>query len=265
MLLQSDKILPPPGAQPDFKSLASLSRANTISNSWVKLPSSRTIIGQNKESKFWTWDNEKPARTREVAAFEVRSLPITNADFVKHMLNQGLTKIPVSWIIPTKDQNEDHALLDGHTNTPFAEFIKDKAVRTVYGPIPLLFALDWPAMGSYDELSYCAKSMGGRIPTSEETKSIHATVEVVNPSDVHIGTNPEPDLFVDLTESNVGFKNFHPVPVTSGWDLAGGIARMGGAWEWTSTVLEKWEGFEAMSEYPAYTGKCNFFYTIDAR
>ena len=30
---------------------------------------------------------------------------------------------------------------------------------------------------------------------------------------------------------------------------------MGGAWEWTSTVLEEWVGFRAMKEYPGYTGK----------
>lgn len=29
---------------------------------------------------------------------------------------------------------------------------------------------------------------------------------------------------------------------------------MGGVWEWTSSVLEKHEGFEPMGLYPAYTG-----------
>lgn len=29
---------------------------------------------------------------------------------------------------------------------------------------------------------------------------------------------------------------------------------MGGVWEWTSSVLERHEGFEPMALYPAYTG-----------
>lgn len=256
MLLQSDKTLPPPGARPDFQALASQARLNSTVDSWVKIQSNKIIIGQNEEGKFWTWDNEKPAREREVAAFEVRSLPLTNADYVEYILKQRSAKIPVSWVVSTKDQSKDGPILNGYADTPFAEFIKDKAVRTFYGPVPLLFALDWPVMGSYDELSCCAKSMGGRIPTMEETKSIHVTAESTKLKSLQGGWNSEPDLFVDLTGSNIGFKNFHPVPVTSERDLVGGIAPMGGAWEWTSTILEKWEGFETMPEYPAYTCKC---------
>lgn len=30
---------------------------------------------------------------------------------------------------------------------------------------------------------------------------------------------------------------------------------MGGVWEWTSSVLEKHEGFKPMDIYPEYTGK----------
>lgn len=30
---------------------------------------------------------------------------------------------------------------------------------------------------------------------------------------------------------------------------------MGGVWEWTSSPLRKWDGFQPMSLYPAYTGK----------
>lgn len=34
-----------------------------------------------------------------------------------------------------------------------------------------------------------------------------------------------------------------------------GQGDLGGVWEWTSSPLRKWEGFEPMSLYPAYTGK----------
>jgi L-histidine Nalpha-methyltransferase / hercynylcysteine S-oxide synthase len=56
-------------------------------------------------------------------------------------------------------------------------FLQGKAVRTVYGLVPLKYALDWPIFASYDELAGCASWMGGRIPTFEEVKSIYAYVD----------------------------------------------------------------------------------------
>lgn len=32
-----------------------------------------------------------------------------------------------------------------------------------------------------------------------------------------------------------------------------GQSEMGGVWEWTSSVLRKWDGFEPMAIYPGYT------------
>ena len=60
-------------------------------------------------------------------------------------------------------------------------------------------------------------------------------------------------LFLDLDGANVGFQHWHPVAVTDRGDRLAGQAEMGGLWEWTSTVLRSWEGFEPMSLYPGYT------------
>ena len=62
-------------------------------------------------------------------------------------------------------------------------------------------------------------------------------------------------LFANLEGCNVGFKHFHPMPITQNGAKLSGQAQMGGVWEWTSSVLEKHDGFEPMDLYPAYTGK----------
>jgi formylglycine-generating enzyme required for sulfatase activity len=62
------------------------------------------------------------------------------------------------------------------------------------------------------------------------------------------------ELFADLTGANVGFKHWHPVAVTANGNKLAGQSEMGGVWEWTSSPLEKHEGFEPMKLYPAYTG-----------
>lgn len=42
--------------------------------------------------------------------------------------------------------------------------------------------------------------------------------------------------------------------VTQNGDQLSGQGNMGGVWEWTSSALERHEGFEPMELYPAYTG-----------
>lgn len=146
---------------------------------------------------------------------------------------------------------------------------EDIYVRTLYGLVPLKHALDWPVTASYDELAGCANWMNARIPTFEEARSIYSYVEKqrfmedpINPDWIRDNnlTLPLNDsvgqgLFANLDRANVGLKNWHPVAVTNQGNRLGGQAEMGGVWEWTSSTLQKTEGFEPMSLYPGYTGK----------
>jgi hypothetical protein len=82
--------------------------------------------------------------------------------------------------------SESNGQRNGYTNgasigaaTLPESFLKDKAVRTVYGLVPLAHALDWPVFASYDELAGCAAWMGGRIPTHEEARSVHTHAEAL--------------------------------------------------------------------------------------
>lgn len=44
------------------------------------------------------------------------------------------------------------------------------------------------------------------------------------------------------------------MPVTAHGNQLAGQGDMGGLWEWTSSPLLKWDGFEPMALYPLYTG-----------
>src|SRR5438876_608099 len=56
-------------------------------------------------------------------------------------------------------------------------------------------------------------------------------------------------LFANLEGCNVGFKHWHPIPVTQNGNKLSGQGDLGGVWEWTSSTLEKHEGFEPMPLY----------------
>ena len=298
MLLQSDKTLPPPGLKPDFEALARQASMYATPNDWIKVPAQNLEVGKSSTAKSlpnesFGWDNEMPVRKIKVPAFEAQARPLTNGDYARYLSEGGIDKYPASWIIQTSNGHDilnEGKKVSTTSSDPLDSFILGKAVRTVYGPVPLAFALDWPVMASYNELAGCARWMNGRIPTSEEVHSIYAYVErlrgeqisflspgnipAVNGHLVNDGVEESPpqgggrkrsgtengvttdpnSLFTDLGGCNVGFKAFHPVPVTQNGNTLAGRGGMGGVWEWTSSVLERWEGFEPMEVYPAYTG-----------
>jgi hypothetical protein len=119
------------------------------------------------------------------------------------MYSNHVAKIPASWAYAsgsspgevngheTNGQPNDAAHANGSTNglvdgvsTLPESFLEDKAVRTVYGLVPLKYALDWPVFASYDELAGCAAWMGGRIPTLEEARSVYTHVEALKKKEV---------------------------------------------------------------------------------
>jgi formylglycine-generating enzyme required for sulfatase activity len=53
------------------------------------------------------------------------------------------------------------------------------------------------------------------------------------------------------------------MPVTQDGDKLAGQGDMGGLWEWTSSALEKQDGFEPMKLYPAYSSELLDLQSID--
>ncbi|TQS35347.1 hypothetical protein Golomagni_04234 [Golovinomyces magnicellulatus] len=302
MLLQSDNTLPPTESLPDFVADAEKAKNSRVPNQWFHVPNQRITIGlddpeDNLESEGpFGWDNEKPSRSIDVAAFQAQGRPLTNYEYGVFLEQTQKIKIPASWAIKqelslhenkfsdesSSERNKKYLNSDFNNSDDLTEeYINNRYVRTVYGLIPLKYALDWPVWASYNELADCAQWMNARIPTFEEARSIYALVEeqrskgpgakrgknfpvVKNSSHTngeHVirkkcndsSSNSHRSLFASLDKANVGFKKWHPVAVTSHGDCLSGQAEMGGVWEWTSTTLKEFEGFQPMLLYPEYT------------
>lgn len=195
MLLQSERVLPPPGmAVPDFKSMAMEARQSRVTNKWHRVPTSIATMGLDDPEndlgpdRFFGWDNERPSRKATVAEFEAQARPISNGEYANFLEQSGFELLPASWSVPStngmangangalsKSQENRHSNHVGN-NEPSLAFVHGKFIRTVYGLVPLEYALDWPVMASYDELAAFAKWSDGRIPTLEEARSIYSYV-----------------------------------------------------------------------------------------
>lgn len=128
--------------------------------------------------------------------------PLISQQFAYYLQATHNSKIPESWAeIPSSGAgNDEHpnGISNGYTNgtsngahsVPLTKaYLEGKSVRTVYGLVPLKYALDWPVFASYDELAGCANWMGGRIPTAEEARSIYSHVDglKVKEAEQHLG------------------------------------------------------------------------------
>ena len=183
MLLQDDKTLPPSGPKPDFEAIAKDAKRRAATNEWIRIPKRNLVIGlddpesNDGPSRYFGWDNEKPPRNVSVGSFEAKARPITNGEYARYMEERNIEKTPKSWITSaTTELHNGNGVHNGNgaSKVLTQSYLKGKGVKTVYGPVALELALDWPAMASYDELAGCAKWMNGRIPTSEEARSIYA-------------------------------------------------------------------------------------------
>jgi formylglycine-generating enzyme required for sulfatase activity len=196
MLVQSHNVRTPPGTvTPDFEALSKQSETIAVENQWFTVPEAKIEIGLDDAEKdsaskrYFGWDNEKPRRSVNVKSFRAKARPITNGEYAKYLSETGKTAIPASWSehAYSNDNYAKDGGVNGHmngTNGTTQKITDGKYVRTVYGTVPLKFALHWPVMASYDELMGCAQWMGGRIPTMEEGRSIYSYVDSIKAPEI---------------------------------------------------------------------------------
>lgn len=163
-------------AAPKTSSPTVVIEATTITLGIDDVEADDIVKAQDVGGHVFGWDNESPPRQAFVDAFRISWRPITNGEFSKFYTDAGKDKVsfPASWV----------KYGDGEIG-----------VRTLYGPVPMKIAWDWPIITSYDNLSVYASVNGGRLPTETELRVFM-------------------DKFACGYEggANIGFRNWHPVP-----------------------------------------------------
>jgi L-histidine Nalpha-methyltransferase / hercynylcysteine S-oxide synthase len=160
MLIQSPKTRPPSYAHaPDWKELAFRGTKPIIDESekWQYFPGGEITVGLDDteeddtlSSAFFGWDNENPRRKQFVKPFLSSKRAITNGEYAMYLQHTN-GRPPPSWSGTSPNWT----------------------VKTVFGPVPLSLATEWPVMASYDELKAYAEWKGGRLPTESELRYLY--------------------------------------------------------------------------------------------
>jgi len=186
MLLQTEWIQPPAGIpKPDFMQIAKNAQQAAVENEWFDIPAQKFSLGLDDPDsrdgplRHFGWDVEKPLRPVIVDALKAKARPVTNGEYAHYMTATGKRQTPASWMTENTFIGANAANGIKVVADDLESFMHGFAVRTVYGPVPLKYAMDWPVSASYDELAGCAAYMGGRIPTMEEARSIYLYVEAI--------------------------------------------------------------------------------------
>lgn len=181
--------MPPTGVNtPDFSQIARGAKKHAKPNQWFRIPKRTLRIGLDDSNEAilpkasFGWDNEKPQRIITVHSFEAQARPITNGEYFQYLQALRLSTMPASWVSIASEKEYPisggiTSSYSGGSSAASKIQFEEIAVRTVFGPVPLILAQDWPLMASYDELASYAKWMGCRIPTFEETQSIYMQSE----------------------------------------------------------------------------------------
>ncbi len=211
----------------------------------VIVPAGRATLGANRQDVPFGWDNEFPALTVDVPAFEIDAYNVTNADFWRFIKAGGYDNASL-WDDEGWRWRQEHDV----THPLFWERHGDTWLwRGQFELTPVPDA--WPVYVTYAEANAYARWQGARLPTEAE----YHRAAFGTPSGVE-RAYPWGDEAPDASRGHFDFAQWDPVPVgshprgASAWgveDLAGN------GWEWTSSIFGGFPGFKAMPSYPEYS------------
>jgi ergothioneine biosynthesis protein EgtB len=229
-----------------YRTLPPRLAAGTPRPARVRIPGGTATLGTRVDDKTFAWDNELPAHSVDVRAFEVDVLDVTNADFLSFVEAGGYGD-PRWW------REEDWAWVQEERVTHPAFWERDGSGwhwLAMFERVPLPPA--WPVYVTWAEAHAYARWRGTRLMTEAE---FHRAA---------FATPSGPDRRYPWGETldraggygNVDFARFDPLPVgafPAGASAFGVQDLVGNGWEWTSDVFAPFDGFTSLPSYPEYS------------
>jgi formylglycine-generating enzyme required for sulfatase activity len=212
----------------------------------VRVPAGQVRLGADFDSIPFGWDNEFPARSERVEAFELDALPVTLARFAE-FVSAGGYRDERCWSPRGWSWAQKHGLAQPKD---WVRRGKRWHVRAMFDELPLDEVAAWPACVSWAEADAFARWSGARLPSEAELfRAAYGDDERAFPWGSSAAGLEE--------RGNFGLRGHSPAPVglwpaSAGW--SGAQELVGNGWEWTATLFERHAGFESwIRVYPGYS------------
>lgn len=216
-----------------------------VATSEIFVPAGSADLGVNPGTLPFGWDNELPAFRTQVPAFSIDRVNVTNGDYLA-FIDAGGYQQPEWWTA----ENWAWVQQDAVAHPPFWERSDEGwRWRGMFEALPL--PLQWPVYVSHAEASAYAAWLRRRLPTEAE----FMRAAYGSPSG-DARQHPWGDAPPDATRGVFDFERWEPEPVgthPTGQSAWGVDDLVGNGWEWTSTVFDKFPGFEPLASYPEYS------------
>jgi gamma-glutamyl hercynylcysteine S-oxide synthase len=204
----------------------------------VSIPASRMRLGA---TDGFAYDNEQPAHEVHVDAFRIDRTPVTNAEYAEFVLGGGYDD-PRLWDAAGWEWRQTE-----QAQRPMF-WTAEGAIRRfdrIEARDPLA-----PVMNvSWYEADAFARWRGARLPTETEWETAARLV----PATGEVRSQPWGDALPQLPAANVDGHALGALPATAESASASGVLGLiGDVWEWTSSPLARYPGFEAFP-YPEYS------------
>ncbi|KAI8896884.1 histidine-specific methyltransferase [Globomyces pollinis-pini] len=190
--------------------------------SWIPMAGGVLEMGQDdyevddfdpsKASVRFGWDIEGPSHKVEVLPFEIQHRPVTCGEYFAFLMKVSFKDdlIPMSW---TKAGSEWY-------------------VKSMYGPILMKYAVNWPVSTSLYHAKQYALHHGADIATEAQICFAQTTVK-------------------QMITDNHSFSSLIPKPVQANASCVTDL--IGSGWELTKTPLAPFDGFVKSILYPGYS------------
>jgi iron(II)-dependent oxidoreductase len=209
----------------------------------VLVPAGPFTLGVDGDAEPWSLDNERPAHTVDLPAFRIGRVPVTNAEW-QGFIDAGGYDEPRWW----STRGWQHRL-DAGLERPLSW--SSDGSRRRFGNVEEIPADEPVQHVCFFEAEAYAAWAGARLPTEQEWEKACAWDPVAG----RRRRWPWGDSEWAPALANLDGAALRPAPVgayAAGASAYGVEQTIGDVWEWTSSDIVPWPGFETML-YAAYT------------
>jgi gamma-glutamyl hercynylcysteine S-oxide synthase len=200
----------------------------------VRIPGGPFLVGAPAHG--FAYDNERPRHQVDLPEFEIDALPVTNGDFVQFVEAGGYGRPELwsedgrAWVREGGIAGPLHWTADGRER-------RFDRVAEIDETLPVMHV-------SWFEADAYARWAGKRLPTELEWEKAAAW----GPAATAPRRYPWGDAEPSPEHANLDQTVFGPVPagaLAAGASAYGVLGLVGDAWEWTSSELRGYDGFQA--------------------